>query len=624
MVIAVRTERGPDGLEVVKEAETDADRVRLATEAAILRRSAHPGVTEVLGATESVLRLRHCGSPLARLGPVAPDHAAAIVRAVAEIVDALHRQGIVHRRIDTDHVVVSERGRPSLVGFGEAGEGNADEQAGDVAALGAMLNRLLDDGSEALWSPAHRGVRAATRRKRAMSAFRTAAAAASRPDAGQRPSAHQFANAIGEALPGLTLPTPPGADPEVPDGDGPGIPDGIDPTADLGWSDFDLSFLAVDEQVAPGGEPERNPAAPRDPYAVLESLASPEPTSEPDPAAVADADVDAGTDAVDELPADDAPTIDDRPDEGSSTDPIIAAMRSALESERGRAPAPSDPVPSEQAGEADATGDPRDIETTSVAEVAATPGAADPEPDAAPDPEPEPGPEAPPITAGPAPAPNPFAVPVPADRPAEALRPPSIQIRPGPADPEPADPGRPSRRLQIAVAVVVLVIGAVAGSVIARAVDPFGADSASASPETTTSTVVDDGADEDEAPTTPPPLPDGCEPVALPGPLGSDGCPAPIALDGRTATVGDTAVELGQDGDLVVIADSDCDGIATPVVLRPSSGEVFAFPGWSLDEAIEVVATDVVDGAESIEVGGGPCPDVVVTDRAGIETVVAP
>ena len=36
MVIAVRTERGPDGLEVVKEAETDDDRVRLADEAAVL------------------------------------------------------------------------------------------------------------------------------------------------------------------------------------------------------------------------------------------------------------------------------------------------------------------------------------------------------------------------------------------------------------------------------------------------------------------------------------------------------------------------------------------------------------------------------------------------------------
>lgn len=571
MVIAVRTERGPDGLEVVKEADSDEDRVRLADEAAVLRRAAHPGVVEVVEASDSVLRLRHCGSPLSRLGPVAPDHAAAIVRAVAETVDALHRQRIVHRRLDADHVVVSERGRPHLVGFGAAGDGDADEIADDVAALGALLEHLLDAGADALWSTPHRGVRAATRRKRAMSAFRTAAASAQRHDAAQRPSAHQFATAISEALPGLTLPTPPGLDPSR--GDAPGsaeLRQSVDPTTDVGWTDFDLSFLAVDDDVVdPHDAVERNPAAPRDPYAVLESLASPEPGTGsapvPEPAPM-------GPGSAEDPHDDPQPTSDEEPD------PIIAALRKAIESE-----SEAQTGTEERSAAAVETGD-----------------------DVVPDP------------------PHP-------------PRPPSIQIREGRADPRPGEGrGGSSRRALVAVAIVVLVVGAVAGSVIARAIDPFGADTATAgdgassqdrasagdrapADETPTSSTTDD------APRTPPPISEGCAPVAVAGPDGdADGCPDPVALDGRVATVGDTAVEVGRDGDLVVVADADCDGTATPVVLRPETGEVFVFPGWSLDEAIEVPASRVVDGAVSIETDDGACPDVVVTDDAGDQVVVAP
>lgn len=604
MVIAVRTERGPDGLEVVKEAETDADRVRLADEAAILRRSAHPGVVEVVDATDSVLRLRHCGSPLARLGPVAPDHAAAIVRAVAEIVDALHRQGIVHRRIDADHVVVSERGRPSLVGFREAGDGGEPDQAEDVAHLGTMLNRLLDDGGDALWSPAHRGVRAATRRKRAMSAFRTAAAAATRPDPAQRPTAHQFANAVGDALPGLTLPTPPGADT-----DAPSIPDDIDPTADLGWSDFDLSFLAVDDEVAAADDVDRNPAAPRDPYAVLESLASPEPVDEPVDATDLEADLD-WAEALEPLdtPEPEPELVGDTDDPASESDPIIAAMRAALESEL-RDPAPEEPDAAALPADDARSSEPEEETTIPSEEVP------DPEPMVVVEPDPEPVREPAPMATTSEPEPP---------------RPPSIQIRPGPADPDPVDASGPGRRVLIAVAIVVLIVGAVAGSVIARAVDPFGADSAAASADATatTTTVADADADADAdaggGPTDPPPPPVGCDPVDLPGPAGDDGCPLPITLDDRTATVGDVAVELGQEGDLVVVVDSDCDGIATPVLLRPATGEVFDFPGWSLDEAIEIVATTVVADGVSIDASDDPCPQVLVTGQDGSTTVVAP
>ena len=582
MVIAVRTERGPDGLEVVKEAETDDDRVRLADEAAVLARAAHPGVVEVVDARDSILRLRHCGSPLGRLGPVAPDHAAAIIRAVAEIVDALHRQDIVHRRLNADHVVVSERGRPHLIGFGAAGDGDADAKADDVAALGSLLNRLLDDGADALWSPEHRGVRAATRRKRAMAAFRTAAAAAQRPEPGQRPSAHQFATAIGDALPGLTLPTPPGAE-TGPDGFAE-LPEDVDPTEDFGWSDFDLSFLAVDDDVVePGSDVERNPAAPRDPYAVLESLASPEPEHDTDDAR--------DEPEVESDPEPEPAHADADPVHDDDTDPIIAKLRAAM----GATPAAADePPPTEPLDAEPLDAGPLDTDTDAHTDAGEQRAEAE----------------------------EPVAV-VPAAAAARTLQPPSIQIRPGRADPTPDEPSGPGRKVLLAVAVVVLAVGAVAGSVIARAVDPFGSESAAAD-QTVATTTPDDPADGSDAEPTPPPVSDGCPELDLPGPdADNDGCPDPITLDGRVATVGNVAVELGEDGDQVVVADADCDGTATPVLLRPSTGEVFDFPGWSLDEAIEISSSAVIDGATSIETTDGPCPDVVVIDGAGDRVVVA-
>ncbi|MGK2928608.1 MAG: hypothetical protein ACSLFO_03430, partial [Acidimicrobiales bacterium] len=217
----------------------------------------------------------------------------------------------------------------------------------------------------------------------------------------------------------------------------------------------------------------------------------------------------------------------------------------------------------------------------------------------------------------------------------DALRP--IRIRPR-DDAEPDNTGGTRRRTLVVIAIVVLVIGAVAGVLIARAIQPFDTDTDSDATvsERNLVTVVDDAATSNDAlattassapPTsapTPPTYPAQCLIPPVPGPdVDGDGCPEAVAIDGRIATVGDRRVELGQDGDLAVVADHDCDGIATPVLFRPDSGELFVFAGWSLDEAVEVDATEVVPDGAGIEAGAGPCPSVTVTDSTGIEHVVA-
>ena len=513
MVIAVRTERGPQCLEVVKAAGTDAERARLRHEAQMLRRAAHPGVVDVVDETESVLHLRHCGTPLARLGPLPPDNVAAVVRSVAETVAALHDQGIAHTRITADHIVVGERGRPRLCGFGQATDATEQHRADDVAALGHLLDQLLDAGGDAPWDPMHRGVRHAGRRRRATAAFRAAAAAARRDDPGQRPTARQLATALHDAFPDLTLPAPPDS------GEG-AAPRHFAPT-DSGWTDDDLSFLNIDDETEEEWVTGQTPVVGGRAEVVVPSGREWEDF-------VRDFGQDSGDD--DDLPP-------DREDD---------------------VPAPS---------------------------------AAD-----APPPEP------------------------PATGIVAAAAPPVITIRPGLTE---GERPRGDRALLVAVAAAVLVIGAVAGAVIAQAVRPFGSAEVASSPATVAPPTTSDDTQDDDAdpPTTTPP---GCPVPDVAGPdVNGDDCPDPVQLDDRVATVGTVRVELGRPGDAVVVADSDCDGVATPAVLRPDTGEVFLFSTWELDEPTEVGPATVVPGASEIRTTGGACPEVVVTGAEGLREVVA-
>jgi tRNA A-37 threonylcarbamoyl transferase component Bud32 len=507
MVIAVRTERGPQCLEVVKAAGSEADQARLAHEAEVLRRAAHPGVVELLDATPTALHLRHSGTALARLGPLPPDNVAAVVRSVAETVAVLHQLNIAHRRITAEHVVIGERGRPRLCGFGSAGDSGPDDRADDVASLGRMLDELLDVAKDSLWTPAHRGLRQAGRRRRAMAAFRAAAAAAQRDDPGQRPTARQFASSLLDAFPDLVLPE---ADAEQ----ARALPATLDPTADIGWTDQDLSFLSIQDESEEEWVTGQTPVIDGKAEVVVPS------GKEWEDFVLDRYDDEPATEGSDEA----APAVED----------VTAAA------------APSEPVA------------------------------------------PRVGPE--PIT-----------------------------IRAGIADRHARPAG--GRRALVAVAAGVLVIGAVAGSVIAQAVRPFG----SADPSgPSTATLMSESDQPAPEVAVPPTHPSTCVVPDVPGPdVDGDSCPDPVELEDRVAIVGTVRVELGQPGDEVALADSDCDGVATPAVLRPDTGEVFVFPEWDLDEPTEVGAATVVPGADRITAGDGECPAVIVTGDDGVRAVVA-
>ncbi len=103
-------------------------------------------------------------------------------------------------------------------------------------------------------------------------------------------------------------------------------------------------------------------------------------------------------------------------------------------------------------------------------------------------------------------------------------------------------------------------------------------------------------------PTAPPPPTSASAPAE--DLVATNDVPAPsteVQVTGRVLTVGGRHFEVGEPGDLVVVGDWDCNGEATPALLRPASSEVFVFPRWGRGEAVEVGPVRRVEGARSLE-----------------------
>ena len=91
----------------------------------------------------------------------------------------------------------------------------------------------------------------------------------------------------------------------------------------------------------------------------------------------------------------------------------------------------------------------------------------------------------------------------------------------------------------------------------------------------------------------------------------------PVASTGLEQ--GGRRYRVGQPGDEVLIDDWDCDGQATPALLRPSTGEVFVFPRWIDEGTLAVQPEGQVAGAHALlgEAADGACPTLSVRTVAG-------
>ena len=91
--------------------------------------------------------------------------------------------------------------------------------------------------------------------------------------------------------------------------------------------------------------------------------------------------------------------------------------------------------------------------------------------------------------------------------------------------------------------------------------------------------------------------------------------------------MGGRAYGIGEDGDLLAVGDWDCDGTATPALVRPSTGSVFLFAAWpGADSALSAEPVTSVAGARSLATASDAtgCDALVVETASGTVTVVDP
>ncbi len=117
-----------------------------------------------------------------------------------------------------------------------------------------------------------------------------------------------------------------------------------------------------------------------------------------------------------------------------------------------------------------------------------------------------------------------------------------------------------------------------------------------------------------------------CPGVAEPAAdVDGDGCSEPVLVDGGTISAGTARWTLGEPGDLAAVGDWDCDGAASPALLRPTTGDVFVFPEWAAhDRPVAVEATGNVDGSVGIRAQrrADGCDDLLVDLASGSVTSV--
>ena len=102
-----------------------------------------------------------------------------------------------------------------------------------------------------------------------------------------------------------------------------------------------------------------------------------------------------------------------------------------------------------------------------------------------------------------------------------------------------------------------------------------------------------------------------------------DGCPEPVAIEGGIVEVGGVRYEVGVAGDDVAVGDWDCDGRATPALLRSATGEVFVFPAWAEPgHDLTVAAVDRSPATPAASRRRRPLPRALVERDDGTQVAV--
>lgn len=98
------------------------------------------------------------------------------------------------------------------------------------------------------------------------------------------------------------------------------------------------------------------------------------------------------------------------------------------------------------------------------------------------------------------------------------------------------------------------------------------------------------------------------------------GCGTEFAVIGNLVRVDGTWFEAGAPGDVVRVGDWNCDGMPTPAVLRPTTGDVFVFDSWAGEEGgdLELAPAASARGAVGLAAERtGDCDTLVGLDADG-------
>ena len=126
------------------------------------------------------------------------------------------------------------------------------------------------------------------------------------------------------------------------------------------------------------------------------------------------------------------------------------------------------------------------------------------------------------------------------------------------------------------------------------------------------------------------------EPLALPSDttaeVESDPAPAPaqvwpaepVEIVGTEVRIGGHRWSVGALGDILAVGDWDCDGTATPAVVRPSTGRLYLFDAWATEGADTTAALGppIPSGVSALEADGCGAATLRTVDGAShrIET----
>ncbi|MFP5317181.1 MAG: hypothetical protein ACLGI2_02675 [Acidimicrobiia bacterium] len=196
---------------------------------------------------------------------------------------------------------------------------------------------------------------------------------------------------------------------------------------------------------------------------------------------------------------------------------------------------------------------------------------------------------------------------------------------------------RPPRGLRlagvgVATAVVVGVAVVALGGQARPASPPEGVASASPSTSTPPAPFPEVAGTPPSPPATAPrpAVPAGCP--AVEGPLTADvdgdGCAEAVTFTAGVVEAAGRRWAVGQEGDVVALGDWACSGVRSLAVLRPSTGDVYAFSSWASAEAEAraPVVSRVAGGQalRSADLDGDGCNELVVERASGAPAVLHP